>query len=135
MKKLFLDTNFLIDYFIREDFKGDAEKLMAKGSNEGFSFYVSYLSIANFAFILRKESREMLRSMIRRICELFEVVPNNKRQIVHCLEIEAKDFEDLLQYAAAKEAGCDYIITRNEKDYIFSDIPVFSASDFIKSFS
>ena len=78
MKRLFLDTNFIIDYFVREDFKGDCEKLLSNGSERGYIFCVSYLSIANFAFIMRKESKELLLSLIKRICEIFEVISNNK---------------------------------------------------------
>lgn len=132
MKKIFLDTNFLLDYFVRENYMGDSEKLMVKGSEAGYAFYVSYLSIANFAFIMRKESRVMLLSLIKRICELFEVVQNTKSQIETSIDINGKDFEDVLQYAAAKEAHCDVIITRNQKDYEFSDIPVYSAGEFLK---
>ena len=134
MKRLFLDTNFILDYFVREDFKGDSEKLLARGSELGFTFCVSYLSIANFAFIMRKEKKEILFSLISRICDIFEVVPNNKNQIEVSLSIEAKDFEDVLQYSSAKESKCDFIITRNVKDYSFSSIPVYSAKDYIKNF-
>ena len=134
MKRLFLDTNFILDYFIREDFKGDCEKLLANGSERGYKFCVSYLSIANFAFIMRKESKELLLSLIKRICEIFEVIPNNKNQIEISLSIEAKDYEDVLQYASAIEGNCDYIITRNEKDFSFSKIPVFSTIEYIKKY-
>ncbi|MCH5239963.1 MAG: PIN domain-containing protein [Muribaculaceae bacterium] len=134
MKRLFLDTNFIIDYFVREDFKGDCEKLLANGSERGYIFCVSYLSIANFAFIMRKESKELLLSLIKRICEIFEVIPNNKNQIEVSLSIEAKDYEDVLQYVSAVDGNCDCIITRNEKDYSFSEIPVFPATEFIKKY-
>ena len=134
MKKLFLDTNFILDYFVREDFKGDCEKLLANGYERGYNFCVSYLSIANFAFIMRKESKELLLSLIKRICEIFEVIPNNKNQIEISLSIEAKDYEDVLQYASAIEGNCDYIVTRNEKDFSFSKIPVFSTIEYIKKY-
>lgn len=32
MKRVFLDTNFIIDYFVREDFNEEAEKLLLLGS-------------------------------------------------------------------------------------------------------
>ena len=134
MKRLFLDTNFIIDYFVREDFKGDCDKLLANGSERGYIFCISYLSIANFAFIMRKESKELLLSLIKRICEIFEVIPNNKNQIEASLSIEAKDYEDVLQYVSAVDGNCDCIITRNEKDYSFSEIPVFSATEYIKKY-
>lgn len=49
MKKFFLDTNFIIDYFIREDSNGDAERLLAFGK-DSMKFHISYLTIANFAY-------------------------------------------------------------------------------------
>lgn len=134
MKRLFLDTNFILDYFVREDFYGDCEKLLSLGSQRGYTFSLSYLSVANFAYIIRKEPKEKLLSLISRICQIFEVLPNNKEQIENSIFLQSRDFEDSLQYCAAKENNCDFIITRNEKDYSFSEIPVFSARDYIKRY-
>lgn len=60
MKKIFLDTNFIIDYFIREDYSGDAEKVMRLGDSRNMEFHISYLTVANFAYIMRKLSPEDL---------------------------------------------------------------------------
>lgn len=40
MKNIFLDTNFIINYFVREDFNGDAEKVLQLGESkkQNFSF-------------------------------------------------------------------------------------------------
>lgn len=38
MRKIFLDTNFIIDYLIREDFSGDAEQLLKLGKSH-LKFY------------------------------------------------------------------------------------------------
>lgn len=128
MNKLFLDTNFVINYFVREDFQGDSEKLMTIGRKAGTQFFISFLTIANFAYIMRKMQPEELKSLIRRICESFIVISNTEMQIQRALELSSKDFEDSLQYQAAVDAGCDCLITRNEKDFSFSSIPVMSAS-------
>lgn len=48
MKKVFLDTNFIIDYFVREDYSGVAEKVMRTGDSENIEFHISYLTVANF---------------------------------------------------------------------------------------
>lgn len=68
------------------------------------------------------------------ITQLFNIVENNKKQLEKALSIEASDFEDVLQYMCAKDAGCDCIITRNQKDFDFSDIPVMSASDYLEKY-
>ena len=34
-----------------------------------------------------------------------------------CLQARSKDFEDNVQYLSAMNAGADYVITRNKKDF------------------
>lgn len=129
MKRIFLDTNFIIDYFVREDYNGDAERLLAQ-EKDGLKFYISYLTVANFAYIVRKMPQDLMISMIQRMCETFKIVKNTKEQIQRTILLNPSDFEDGLQYQAAIDAGCDCIITRNQKDFGFSKIPVMDASQF-----
>lgn len=134
MKRLFLDTNFILDYLVREDYKETSQEFLEYLVRQDYKCYVSYLSVANFAYIERKKPREVVRSYIKTILELFEIVPNNKKQISEAIAIEAVDFEDILQYQAALSAKCDCIITRNEKHFAFSNIPVLSPSAFIEKY-
>ncbi|MDE5655667.1 MAG: PIN domain-containing protein [Muribaculaceae bacterium] len=131
MKKIFLDTNFVIDYFVRDSYRSDSELLLNQGKDLGMIFYISFLSIANFAYIVRKQPQPVILEMIKDCCKLFNIIPNTDSQIMSAIELKAADFEDALQYQAALDAGCECIITRNEKDFGFSQIPVSSASDFV----
>ena len=131
MKNIFLDTNFIIDYFVREDFNGEAEKLLQLGGKQKLNFLISYLSVANFAYIMRKLPHSQLSNIIFRMCNTFHVVDNTRDQILRNLQSGFKDFEDGLQYQCALDARCDCIITRNKKDYINSSIPVMTASEFL----
>lgn len=126
MKNIFLDTNFIIDCFVREEYKHDAEIFLNKVKDEGYSIFISYLSIANFAYILRKIPKEQLYQLIHKLTTLFNIVSNDEYQIRKAIELSASDFEDALQYAAAITSNCECIITRNEKDFNFSEIPVMS---------
>lgn len=47
------------------------------------------------------------------------------------MALSAKDFEDALQYAVAIGSDCEMIITRNQKDFQFSTVPVMSAAEFM----
>lgn len=134
MKKIFLDTNFIIDYFVREDYNGVSEQLLTLGKNN-LKFYISYLTVANFAYIVRKMPKDVVVSMIQRICETFRIVKNTKEQIERNVMLNPVDFEDGLQYQAAIDAGCDCIITRNQKDFGFSEIPVMDAAEFLREIS
>lgn len=47
MKKIFIDTNVVLDYYLdREGFSDDAEAILAYGYNQGCSLYVSSLTCA-----------------------------------------------------------------------------------------
>ena len=133
MKNIFLDTNFIIDYFVREDFNGESEKLLQLRESLNLNFFISYLSVANFAYIMRKLPSTQLYDIIYRICNTFHVVDNTRDQILKNLESGFIDFEDGLQYQCALEAHCDCIISRNQKDFINSSIPVMTAGEFIST--
>lgn len=133
MKRIFLDTNFLIDYLVRDEYKDVSKEFLKGGIIRDYKFYVSFLSVANFAYIARRMPKNDLYVLLNRISELFEIIPNNRSQILNAIKIgSGKDFEDQLQYCTAIDAGCECIITRNEKDFMFSGIPVYSATDFMR---
>lgn len=134
MKKLFLDTNFVMDYFVREGIGDPSEQLMSFVNGHRYKCYVSFLTVANFAYITRKMPKDVVKEMITKICEVFEIVKNTEGQLKKALALEASDFEDALQYRCAKDAGCDCIITRNQKDFTFSDIPVLSATEYLERY-
>ena len=96
-------------------------------------FYISFLSLANFAYITRKQSKETLYSNLDLICELFNIEANDENQIINAKSLEANDFEDGIQYETAIKAGCECILTRNEKDFSFAKIPILSPTDFLNS--
>lgn len=47
--------------------------------------------------------------------------------------LRAKDFEDALQYHSALSAHCDVIVTRNTKDFYFSELTVSTPAQFLSS--
>lgn len=134
MKNIFLDTNFVIDYFVREDFNNDTESFLSIGKKLKYQFYISYLTVANFAYIMRKLPSEKLISLIYDISNTFKVIDNTNSQIQKAILLNATDFEDALQYQAALDANCDCIITRNQSDFSFSKIHVMSASEYLSNY-
>lgn len=129
MKRIFLDINFVVDYLLREEYKHDAQKFLEVAAKRGCEFYISYLTIANFAYIARKLDKVTLYQHLKKLCLLFNIVKNDNLQIFTAIKINASDFEDALQYAAAMDADCDCIITRNSKDFEFSEIPILKATE------
>lgn len=134
MKHIFLDTNFVIDYLVRDEYRQISRQFLSLAKIKGCQFYISFLSVANFAYIARRLDKEILYKYIATIEELFTILSNDSRQISAALSLNATDFEDALQYQTAVTNGCECIITRNVKDFKFSQIPVLSASDFMEEY-
>ena len=133
MKRLFLDTNIIIDLIVRKEYQNICTQLMIEGEKRKISFYISFLTVANFAYIQRKMAINELAEHIRLICETFNIIQNDKTQLLQAISLKPTDYEDALQYATAISAGCDCIITRNGKDFPFATIPVYSPNEFLET--
>lgn len=131
MTRIFLDTNFIIDYLLRPEYKPLCQAFLEKGALSGYRFYISALTIANFAYIARKFDKEKLYSHLKNIVEIFEIVDLTEIDVKQAISMQADDFEDALQYQCAKSKSCSLIITRNQKDFQFSEIPVISAMEYM----
>lgn len=129
MKRIFLDTNIVLDFLIREQYKPQIRDLISRSTS--YDLYISYLTVANAAYIMRKYTKAELKSNLEHMLELFEIIPNDKYQIEKAIYADCPDFEDMLQYQSAKSMKCDVILTRNAKDFPFSDIPVMDVETFL----
>lgn len=102
------------------------------GQAEIHQLVISDLTFANVAYLSKKGLS--LIEWYGLLCELrsnVQIVPIRETCIDAALKLRSKDFEDALQYFSAKEAGANCIITRNKKDFYFSEIPVLEPIEFI----
>lgn len=132
---LLIDTNILITFLTkREDpFIEESEKIVemcAMGQCDGF---VAFHSLSTLWYVLRKRSGEERRRGLKAICSIFTVVGASQDEIIDAInKVDFKDFEDCLQDKCAKEAGVDYIISGNVKDFEKSEIPAITPAEFVK---
>lgn len=133
IRRVFVDTNFIIDLIARPEFSGIASEALAKGREQKIKFYICFLSLANYAYIDRKQKKEKLFENLRLLSSVFEVIPNDRNDIERAIELSPKDYEDALQYVSALKGKCDCIITRNKKDFTeISRLPVLTPEDFLE---
>lgn len=132
MKRIFLDTNILLDFALGREYADDAEKILALGLAGAIEVCASYLSFANMGFILRHHPKEEIYALIGLMREDVDVLPMDSMQLDAGLALHANDIEDALQYQCAKAADCDVIITNNGKDFAdFCDLPFMTAAEFL----
>lgn len=134
MKRLFLDTNIVVDLLDRrEPFCHDAVRLFTMAYNKQVQIIVSPLTFTTASFLLRKHGTEGVRNLLSNFRQLARVATANERTVDDSLASRFNDFEDAMQYYTAVKAKADVIITRNGKDFAQSKIPVMTASEFLAS--
>ena len=133
--KVFIDTNVMLDLLgERETYYNDIAKIATLADKGEIVMIASSLSYATVFYLLSKNEsavkvKEKLRNfkIISEIAQLYDLV------IEKGLNSNFTDFEDALKYNCALQSECDILITRNQKDFKNSSIPVMSAKEFLKS--
>jgi predicted nucleic acid-binding protein len=134
MKKLFIDTNIVIDLLSRrEPFFEEAAELFSLADKKQVELSVSSLTIANTGYaLLRQMDSNRAKSVLRKLRLIIKVMPLDDKIIGLALNDDTfSDFEVALQYFTAIECEQELIITRNLKDFKNSKLPTMTAKQFI----
>ena len=134
MKRIFIDTNILLDFLARRgDFFVPAWSVISR-SKRGDKILVSALSFATASYVLEthhKQSPETIKTLIEDFVRTCSVTPVDSHTIDESIASSFSDFEDAMQYYSALREGADLIITRNKGDYEAAQIPVYEPQEYL----
>lgn len=136
MKKLFVDTNIVIDLLSRrEPYYDEAATLFSLADKNQVELSISSLTIANTSYVLLGQmDSAKAKSILRKLRLIVKILPLDDKIVGLALNDETfYDFEQGLQYFTAIENGQDLIITRNLKDFKKSKLPIMTAKQFIET--
>ena len=136
MKKIFVDTNIVIDLLSRrEPFFEEAATLFSLADKKQIELTVSSLIIANTSYaLLRQMDSNKAKSILRKLRLIVKILPLDDKIVGLVLNDDTfSDFEDGLQYFTAIENGQELIITRNLKGFKNSKLPTLTAKQFIET--
>ncbi|MCW7490963.1 type II toxin-antitoxin system VapC family toxin [Leptospira meyeri] len=136
IQNVYLDSDVIIDYlYAREPFFQESVQLISLIENKKIKGSISSLIIWNIFYILAKYTNEKsARELIKEFKTIIEIIPIDEKIIDLGLNSSIKDFEDSIQYFAAKSKKIKYIITRNKKDYPTGEIKPLSPKEFLTIF-
>lgn len=133
MKKVFLDTNVVLDFVTQRDGYEDACDIFQLGEDNIVFLCVSFLTMANTAYVAKRgRTIDELYALMEGLTDMFEVLQMNQEQLRSSFSVIAADFEDVLQYICASYHNCDIIVTNNTKHFKFSKIQVLTPKEFLK---
>ena len=132
--RLFLDTNIMLDLLgERDPYYNSIAKIATLADKGKVRLTVSALSYSTIFYLLSKiEKAENVKEKLRKFKIISETSDLTDKIIDKALSSNFKDFEDALQYHCALNANCNILITRNEKDFKPSEIPVMTAEEYLK---
>ncbi len=144
MSKIFFDTNIILDLLLRR--KSVHSNNYQNVLNiihfcivSNIPIYFSILGLKNVSYILSKLSKEQtgknkqlqIKQKINDLLKIGDAIPTSVSAFENAMNSRFPDFEDALQYFTAKEHGVNIIVTRNKKDFIKSDIRIYSPDEFL----
>jgi len=130
-----IDSDVLIDFLLdRNPFTKSAEKLIEKVRENIINAYLAPHSITNIYYILRNHySDTERRKRLIDLCDSVRVAEVKTITVLNALaNTDINDVEDGLQAECAKAVNARYIVTRNVKDYVKSEIPAILPEDLLK---
>lgn len=132
MKRLFLDTNIVIDFLAQRSEFLPAANLMQMAIEGKVILFMTPLTVANITYILRKElPKDILKQKLQLLCRFIKISPVTEIEVNKAFLTENPDMEDAIQYFSAEAVDADYIITRDPKHFNYAAIPVMNASEYI----
>jgi predicted nucleic acid-binding protein len=133
MKKVFLDTNIIVDLIAdRKPFSKFSIEIFKKAEEKKIKLFTSSHSIATTHYLLKKYLEEkLLRDVLYNLLDYITVVAVDTDVLKKGLRSKHKDFEDSIQILCASTIeNIDCIVTRNIKDFRDSEILVLTPDEF-----
>ena len=134
MRSVFLDSDILLDLILERDpFYEWSLGVFLEIDKKQLSGNTSVHALLNIHYMAKKKFGEKdARAAIKMLTTKLSIIAEDSTIVQQAIDSDFADFEDAVQYYAAKSAGAEFIITRNIKDYQQATIPVLTAEQFLK---
>lgn len=135
MDRVLFDTDVLLDFFFdRVPFSNDMAKVLNLCKEEQIEGYTTPVIIANTYYLLRKTAKhEVVIDKLNQLLNIIDIVEMNKNVVLKSLNSNFKDFEDALQnYSAIENGNIKVILTRNIKDFKYSELAILTPESYLK---
>lgn len=135
--KIMCDTNVIIDVLLeREPFAEDSCKALSLCEEHRIDGFVSASSVTDIYYLVRKytHSTELAYKAVGKLLEIVKVCSVTNNDVLTAFQKKARNFEDCLVAICAKSIHCDYIVTRNKKDFEEFGIPLLTPEELLQQF-
>lgn len=116
--------NILLDVSLKRDGFEASARVLEWCQDRIHSGVISWHTLSVFHYINeKKKGAKVTRMALASLLDYIDVAPTDTSSAKMAVKSNMKDFEDAMQSMAALKSGCDFIITRNVKDFKYSPVP------------
>ena len=133
MKKVFLDTNVLLDFLLdRKPFNDDIAEIIERSIDKSIQLCISSIAVTDINYIItRSEGVNAANKKTKKILKLVKVEAVGESTVHKSSNSKFKDFEDGVQNFCAVESKHKIIVTRNVKDFKESELSIMTPKEFL----
>ena len=134
-KRVFLDTNILMDYIDNREHGSEAALVLDYGKKGLIVNCAAPVTYTTMSYLLHRRSKDEIHDCLEKVSRGIEVLPMDASQFQSAMSYgPVRDFEDMMQYQCALAGKCDVIITNDKKGFEeFSRLPLMTAGEFLIS--
>ena len=134
MNNIFVDSDIILDLLLkREPHYFTAANMFSLVEKRKIVAYTTPVVIANIYYIsARLTDKKIALENIRKLMSFLRITSVDEKILLLAMDSRFTDFEDAIQYYAAKNQGISYFITRNKSDYKVTDMTICTAAEYLK---
>lgn len=131
--KVVIDTNVVLDLLLDRSPHADAAaRLFAQVETGLLPACLCATTVTTIHYIAAKTVGDRAaRAHVARLMSMLELAPVTRQVIEHALASPMTDFEDAVLAHAARLAGAQAVITRNERDFQHGPLRVYNPAQWL----
>jgi predicted nucleic acid-binding protein len=135
--KVLVDTNVILDVMMNRTLHYEDSSAFLKLCSSQISGMITATQTKDIYYLLEtagKKSASESKTFIRKLTDNIKVIDVNSSDVNFAFDSEMEDYEDALIAYCGKRQKADYIVTRNETDFVKSPVPALSPQAFLEKF-
>jgi predicted nucleic acid-binding protein len=131
--RVLLDVNVVLDVLQRrQPFYDDSAAVLAAAETGRLTGLVAAHSVTTLSYLLAKYgSPDAARVHTLDLLSVLAVAPVDGHVLEQALALPYRDLEDAVQMAAARQAGADYLVTRDRAGFAAGPHPAVSPAELL----
>jgi predicted nucleic acid-binding protein len=132
-RRVLLDVNVILDVLQRrQPFYDDSAAVLAAAETDRLTGLVAAHSVTTLFYLLaRYGSQAAARVHTLDLLSILTVAPVDGHVLEQALTLPYRDLEDAVQMAAARQAGADYLVTRDRTSYAAGPLPALAPAELL----